>query len=245
MEKQKSFTLAEVLITLGIIGLVAEMTLPNLIQSFQKVVYVTSLKKAYTEFNQVLKQMSADKGCVDDLKCSGLFATGTTAQTFGDEFVKYVKVVKNCGMTTGQNCWSDSTNFDWDGKSANYYYINNRSDHYKFITADGMSISITRVGVDDCGSNSSSGALGYMSQVCGQMFFDINGSKEPNDPGRDVFTFFITNGKGALLYPYAGKDHVGYWWNYNAINYCSASNPDKTGWFCSGRITENGWVMDY
>ena len=44
--KQTAFTLAEVLITLGIIGVVAAMTLPSLIANHQKQVYVTGLKKA-------------------------------------------------------------------------------------------------------------------------------------------------------------------------------------------------------
>ncbi|MCK7521137.1 MAG: hypothetical protein MZV64_27335 [Ignavibacteriales bacterium] len=36
---------------------------------------------------------------------------------------------------------------------------------------------------------------------------DINGPKKgPNYFGRDMFRFYITNGKGALLYPYGGSD---------------------------------------
>ncbi len=45
MKRQKGFTLAEVLITLGIIGVVAAMTLPTLISNYQKVVLKTQYKK--------------------------------------------------------------------------------------------------------------------------------------------------------------------------------------------------------
>jgi len=44
---KKGFTLAEVLITLGIIGVVASLTIPTLMANYQKVQYVTGLKRAY------------------------------------------------------------------------------------------------------------------------------------------------------------------------------------------------------
>ncbi|HNW25239.1 MAG TPA: type II secretion system protein [Candidatus Gastranaerophilaceae bacterium] len=71
-----AFTLAEVLIVLGIIGMIADLTLPSLIANFQKEQYVIALKKAYTTFNQALAMMSNDMGCPGDLKCTGLFALG-------------------------------------------------------------------------------------------------------------------------------------------------------------------------
>ena len=240
-------TLAEVLITLGIIGVVAALTLPTLINNYQNTQYVTSLKKGYTEFNEVLKEMSSDAGCVNDLQCSGLFDTGTDNTTFGDEFVKHVKVAKNCKTVAGQGCWSVTTNLNYDGSSTTNNYDSDTS--YKFITADGMSVIIGNYG-DNCthgGTSYTTGELGYMSQVCGYILFDVNGPKKPNNRGRDVFYFFITNGKGALLYPRGGKDdnyaNSNCWWDYNNSNRCSSS--DKYGVYCTGRIMENGWVMDY
>lgn len=63
--KNKAFTLAEVLITLGIIGIVAAMTLPLLILKHQKNVVVTRMKKFYTNFNQSIKLSEVENG---DLK---------------------------------------------------------------------------------------------------------------------------------------------------------------------------------
>ena len=245
---KKAFTLVEILLAIGILGVVAVVTIPPLVKNYQKSQYVTALEKAYTAFNQVLKQMAADAGCVNDLRCSGLFATGTTNQVFGDEFIKYIKVIKNCGISTGQGCWSVSTNANYDGTSITDYYFDNSSE-YKFITADGMSVQIANYS-NNCtqgGINSSTGALGYMSQVCGFIIFDVNGHKEPNDRGRDVFHFFITNGNGAFLYPSGGKDDnftgSNQWWNDAGRNGCS--NSEKMGYYCPGRIIENNWQMDY
>ena len=59
--KKCAFTLAEVLITLGIIGVVAAMTLPTLIQNHQKQTYVNGLKKAISATSNMLKKMQADE----------------------------------------------------------------------------------------------------------------------------------------------------------------------------------------
>ena len=51
LTKSSGFTLAEVLVTLGIIGVVAAMTIPTLMQNYQRQSYVTQLKKVYNELN--------------------------------------------------------------------------------------------------------------------------------------------------------------------------------------------------
>lgn len=49
---KNAFTLAEVLVTLGIIGVVAAMTVPNLMENYQRQSYVTQLRKVYSELSQ-------------------------------------------------------------------------------------------------------------------------------------------------------------------------------------------------
>lgn len=55
LKEKNSFTLAEVLITLGIIGIVAAMTLPTLIQNHNKKVVETRLMKFYSTMNQAIQ----------------------------------------------------------------------------------------------------------------------------------------------------------------------------------------------
>ncbi len=62
MKKKNAFTLAEVLITLGIIGVVAAMTLPTLVQKHQKKVIATRLKQTYSQLYQALNMAQADYG---------------------------------------------------------------------------------------------------------------------------------------------------------------------------------------
>ncbi len=62
MKKKNAFTLAEVLITLGIIGIVAAMTLPALVQKYRNQVVETRLKKFYSAMNQAVKMAEVDYG---------------------------------------------------------------------------------------------------------------------------------------------------------------------------------------
>ena len=58
------FTLAEVLVTLGIIGVVAAMTMPTLVENHQKKVYIVQLQKVYTELAQAAKRVLTDNNAV-------------------------------------------------------------------------------------------------------------------------------------------------------------------------------------
>ena len=56
MKFNNGFTLAEVLVTLGIIGVVSAMTVPTLMQNYQRQSYVTQLHKVYNEVSQAMVQ---------------------------------------------------------------------------------------------------------------------------------------------------------------------------------------------
>jgi prepilin-type N-terminal cleavage/methylation domain-containing protein len=58
--RSNAFTLAEVLITLGVIGVVAALTLPTVISNYNKKVVETRLAKFYSSFNQAIKMSEAD-----------------------------------------------------------------------------------------------------------------------------------------------------------------------------------------
>lgn len=244
--KKVGFTLAEVLITLAIIGVVAAITIPTIVINSQKNSYLTSLKKAYTNFNQVLIKMAADNGCTGDLKCTGFF--DTDANTLGQAFVKYFKIAKDCG-TTEDGCWADkmSGNYDGsDGKSdtSTFSYIGNRNNNYQFITTDGIAYSVDYT---SCMNEAALVNAPHESEYCGVLFIDVNGLKGPNNYGRDMFWFGISNGKGPLLYPAGGSEFVvwNWWWQDGSGNprACSPANPE--GDTCTGRIIEQNWQMLY
>ncbi len=86
MDKQ-AFTLAEVLITLGIVGVIAAMTLPALINQTQGKELETGLKKAYSILQAAYNQMTYDEGQIVN-------NTNYPAHAFIPKFKAYFKISK-------------------------------------------------------------------------------------------------------------------------------------------------------
>ncbi|MCK7470055.1 MAG: type II secretion system GspH family protein [Desulfomicrobium escambiense] len=208
-ENNKGFTLAEVLITPVILGIVAVYTIPTIQKAYEKQFIVTRLQKSVSTFNSALKQLSTDKGCVNDLHCTGVFTIGSRtldqqAKDVGDELVKYFNVSKNCSNTTNMNCFASSYNRGFNGSGSILTDYNSSNDDYKFITSDGVSYMIALYNF--CNLDYSNNKTGHLKQTCGALYIDINGpDKGPNYWGRDMFCLWITNGKGATYILWVGK----------------------------------------
>ena len=91
LQKKAAFTLAEVLITLGIIGIVAAMTIPTLVQNYKKKVVETKLVKVMSMMNQAIKLSTVENGEVTTWQSFG--TNNTTTATYEDIsgwFNKYI-----------------------------------------------------------------------------------------------------------------------------------------------------------
>ena len=97
IKRNNGFTLAEVLITLGIIGVVAALTLPSLIQHFKDQAIVAQTKKSYSNFLNVLNLMKANEGGTD---YATIFKENETPISITQEFAQYYNGAKIC---TSQN----------------------------------------------------------------------------------------------------------------------------------------------
>lgn len=247
--KRYGFTLAEVLIVLGIIGIVAEVTIPTVLTSFQKQEYITGLEKAYSVFNQSLSKLASDNNCPGDLQCTGIFSGDTTA--VGNAIAPYLKTSEVCGEAAG--CFSGSISNAFDGSAGRQNILKNSvSGYYKFRTVDGMNFAITS-DANNCTTSASTGATKNMQKSCGTIRVDVNGDMKPNNFGKDIFYFYITNGRGPLLYPYGGKDDAtNKPWNdqsndgvVDAPSAWMCNGANLLGYFCTGRVLEEGWQMNY
>ena len=97
-EASPAFTLAEVLITLGIIGVVAAMTMPSLIAAHRKHEVVTKLEKIYSVFNQAVRTSTVEHGDVtswgidcgnsNNVKCT----TDEALERFNEYIGKYLQI---------------------------------------------------------------------------------------------------------------------------------------------------------
>lgn len=92
---KKGFTLAEVLITLGIIGVVAAMTLPTLIQNYRKHEVETRLAKVYSVVNQAIKLSTVEYGEPAEWGDWDCGTSGTPTCTTDEAIEKFNKYIGN------------------------------------------------------------------------------------------------------------------------------------------------------
>ena len=179
-----AFTLAEVLITLGIIGVVAAMTLPSLIQNYQKKALATQTQKFYSMMSQAVKQYMADYG-VDDLRNTPLAWDNydddsklpEAIASIRDFATKYLKVVKECNPSdeNDNNCFAPVYRL-WDNSipDERHNFTTGAAWSYRrdYVLADGSVIRI-----------------GYWGPI--ELFVDVNGKKGPNRVGYDLWNMDI------------------------------------------------------
>lgn len=249
MKKDKGFTLAEVLITLGVIGIVAAMTIPNLVKNYQKQEYVSRLKKFYSITNQAMQKMMVDNNCPGDLACTGIFASGRTATEMGDSIASYFKVLKNCKVSATEKCFADvNYKLKWDGSGTGTIMMDWTSS-YRFVLLDGMSVNLNQIGncSDDVGIDSTH------IYRCTYIAVDVNGPKNPNVFGRDTFIFLMSKdgklhpncgygtGQGSTVTGSFSLSSPGAYWKARGI----CLDPGSSGVGCSARIMDEGWQMNY
>ena len=227
--KSAAFTLAEVLVTLGIIGVVSAMTVPTLMQNYQRQSYVTQLHKVYNEMSQGFQQMMTDRNALN-LKETGLLNTTEQAT---ETFKNYFKVVQDCGNNFSP-CFASEYR-STTGSSIKTVEANWWSS--SFVLADGAAIGLH--GLIDY-------SAGNVSYPYGYMYVDINGAKGPNITGRDFFLFYYFN-DGTLddvVTPECKTAGIcSSTLEVQRVNYSCVGQTWPAG--CFGRILNDNWQMTY
>lgn len=186
-----AFTLAEVLITLGIIGVVAAMTMPSLIQKQKEKEYAAKLKKFSSVMSQAINMAISQEGQIQDWGLSGYISSDgmsdeelAEANTSRDKFFeiigKYLKVVEYCSY--------NSTCEKWDRHSLDGTLYTSFSK--RMVLADGTMILGVTILSPTC--EAKHGTSEVLQNVCGEFFVDVNGKRHPNTLGKDVFIFYYT-----------------------------------------------------
>jgi len=180
-KRQVAFTLAEVLLTLLIIGIVASIVIPNLIQDTRNAELNTAWKKAYGAATQAYNLAIITNGSnFGKYSCSDW---GTN-----DPLLKYngiknqLRIIKECNGSTFGNCWAKEgiTPYAPSGGCGGFQKFK-QNETLAFVTADGMSWLL----------------YGYNpeSYYCSLIAIDVNGLKPPNQWGKDTFSFGIDDKK--------------------------------------------------
>ena len=193
----KGFTLAEVLITLAIIGIVAALTIPTLVQNYQTKAWNTASLVFQRKLGEALKVMNVQ----------GTLAGYTTTEAFVDELSKHIKITRICDNDDITTCFSDTVtwgdeevdmskikkakNFgqnDWDTNTVAVQFANgvngiiayNPSCTQNQFSNNEITINENGIGTD-----------------CLAILYDVDGFKNPNTQQKDLRGLNITSLAGS------------------------------------------------
>lgn len=177
---KKGFTLAEILITIGIIGVVAAMTIPNLMTKIQKSRLETQLKATYSVIQQAMKSA---EGHGADFQTA--FQDNFTAnKNWFDEYIlPNLKVENVCYNQPG--CWHKPGEVkDLLGRTSVFEMVNGIGyGIITFTTAKGAWFNMDSFYKAHCDS-----MFGVTTPTgCLVIYFDVNGSVKPNRIGKDIY----------------------------------------------------------
>ncbi len=219
------FTLAEVLITLGIIGIVAAMTIPTLMTKIQKRKLETQLKATYSVLQQAMKSAEGDGANFQDaFQDASDVAMKEWFENFIQPNLKFETVCYNkvgCWHKKGQAKLLNGATQAWERDTG--WGINTAT----FTIAKGAWFNMDGHSSYQCkntfGVNTNSGCL--------VIYFDVNGAVKPNILGKDIYAVVQTE-EG--LVP-AGNDKTKAEVKQNCYN--------GDGHWCLQKVVNDSWTI--
>lgn len=231
---KRGYTLAEVLVTIGVIGIVASMTLPILIKKYQYKQWTEQLKKSYATLNQGFKKMLADDEVFNLADTEVFKSIGGTCHEFNNpestncknffiNMKKYFKIVDIKRIDYKYNTLNDDREYNNNGNNVIFLADGTLIYSYEFLKFPGTAYYL------------------------GHFRIDINGLKKPNKIGRDIFDFEI--GPDGV-YPVGGTNinfRKASSWRDGSVDsavMCELGSRRVSGYGCAARVLETG-NMDY
>ena len=227
--RRAAFTLAEVLITLGVIGIVAAMTMPSLIANYQKKQTVTQLKKAYSTLSQALVAAQQEYGDMSGWEYSGMNLevgeTNDALNNFVQKYLKpYIKIVQDCPVTDKNKCAYSFYSLGGVARSNGLASSNN----YRFIINNGM---VVNMAYDNNG-------VKFLDNII--FTVDLNGKKRPNMYGKDIFVLVFQPSYSKIKMYGEGRPLQTL---LNANKGCNKNNSLFAGEYCGALIQYDGWEI--
>jgi len=236
MSSKTAFTLAEVLITLGIIGVVAAMTLPALIQNYQKAQAVSQLKRSYAVVQNAVEFIRGEYDGIDMNTMPFVHMVNGHPKyfdmaMFADELSKHLNYLEK-GY---HSAYSDEVKMCLPENTDKSYKWANASKQtgwgvvrYWWKLNDGSCIGFNSRG------NNQNWVEGNDKVVL--FYIDINGSdKNPNQFGKDTFVFELLHSGKVIPFLDNSTDHS------CALNGSSAYK----GLTCANKIINDGWQIKH
>ncbi len=238
--KKFGFTLAEILITLGVVGVVAALTLPTFIMSTKDKANVAKLSKTVSEFETAVSNMLHEEEMMN-------IASLSTGQDLFKTLTKYYKV----------SLADNYKDFIPDSDYKITYLTGNKTNFYSdttLLTKSGAIINLyggmwqTGITQEQAAENGCS--LYDVEDGFYDVLIDVNGKEKPNKMSRDIFAFVF--GPDGRLYPYGGRD-VSFFlhgdlkntWRDEGGEYPCTNTAKGRGEGCTARLIEDGFEIKY
>ena len=184
---QKAYTLAEVLVTLTVIGVVCALTIPTLYKKHEERMTVTKVQKFYATLSKAYETAVARNGGAKYWGTKPI--NGVTANKVYELLVEpYFQVEKNCRQTNEGECLLNDNYINFQGKK---HYNYETTANYRVLLKDGALVWFR--------GGDSSIAVEYIG-----VYYDVNGKKGPNQVGVDLFYF---RGMNDRILPYGFNDY--------------------------------------
>ena len=243
MKNSRGFTLAEVLITLGIIGIVAALTIPNLLQSYRKKVVESRLEHSYAQMSQVFRMAEVDHGEMANWISELNTSTNTTLSTA--EMLPFIKTymmpylkgaVLNEDKPTLAKIGFPNGIKNPDGS----VLFSATSKPYSIMLDNGTIMFFTLRSLTDNNVTKYAGMNIYIS---------LKGANPKATFGKDVFSFylnFLTNRFGTetcATYKKAAFPQLVCYHTENRENVLERCKDIKYTYVCTALIMMNGWQI--
>ena len=257
--KRKAFTLAEILITLGIIGVVAALTAPALVSESTDQIVASRLAVTVSDFENAFGNAMVSEG-VEELNETSIFKQSDDNKKFAGNLARYyniggyVEKASDKFYTKGPYTIKGTALQDFGGGKAisTYFPIrlkNGAVAHILFRENNAQynnDKSAKETTIRKAG--------GSLVRAVGEIVIDVNGEIKPNRAGRDMFKYMIS--ANGTLYPIGGRDYALFsseganttnmWSNSSAdaLTKCKTGNLGD-GFGCTARVAEEGYKINY
>lgn len=178
-----AFSLSEVLIALGIIGVVAAMTLPMVLRNTHNHQYVAGYKKALYSMTNAMNMITSESG-----------GSILGAYNSEDEFLDAMCLKLNCNQAchsydNRKECFHTASDWRTLGGGGGWINYATAAGQASALLPDGMMFNIGDL-IPNCTTTN-----GSINNICAILTVDINGFHPPNMMGRDMFQFFVEPNK--------------------------------------------------
>lgn len=131
LRQHTGFTLSEVLITLGIIGIVAAITIPVLINNIQDAQSKTAYKKAFSTASQAWIRANNDGKIVSRPNWTDQYSKETNFNAFKS----YFNIIKDCNSNNNSDCWAAGDQYAGEyPKSSAFAFIDNSGMAWSLVS---------------------------------------------------------------------------------------------------------------